>query len=357
METQLKEQAQTQAQAQEQVKVQGQAQELAQTQTQANDYVSVSRLTKKYGDVTAVDSLSFTVRRGEIFGFLGPNGAGKTTTLNVISTLADFDHGEVRVAGYDIVKDEFKIKALLGVVPQEIALYQNLTAAENVALFASLYGLRGAALKKAVADALEFVGLTDDRKKLAKKMSGGMQRRLNIACGIAHKPELIIMDEPTVGVDARSRDQILGSIKTLRDEGATIIYTSHYMPEVQKIADRIAIIDKGRLAAIGTEHELLEHVTDRKTVVIGIGGRDVPDIETVVSDVRMLAGVKRARYDAERDEIRLDVDLTASTISPVLRTIMDRNVAIREVSEDEISLETTFLALTGTDLHAHNSAS
>jgi ABC-2 type transport system ATP-binding protein len=322
-----------------------------------NDYVSVSKLTKKYGDVTAVDNLSFSVRKGEIFGFLGPNGAGKTTTLNVISTLANFDRGEVNIAGYDVVKDEFKIKALLGVVPQEIALYQVLTAAENVALFASLYGLRGEALKKAVNEALDFVGLADDRRKQAGKMSGGMQRRLNIACGIAHKPDLIIMDEPTVGVDARSRDQILGSIKTLKNEGATIIYTSHYMPEVQEIADRIAIIDKGRLAAIGTERELLEHVTDRKTVVIGVGGRDIPDVETVVSDVRMLAGVKRARYDSERDEIRLDVELAMPTISPVLRAIMDRNVAIRDVSEEAISLETTFLSLTGTDLHADGTVS
>ena len=316
------------------------------------DFVSVSRLTKKYGDLVAVDNLSFTVRKGEVFGFLGPNGAGKTTTLNVISTLSDFDRGEVSVAGYDIQKDEFKIKGILGVVPQEIALYQNLSAAENVALFASLYGLRGAALKKAVSEALEFVGLTDERKKRAGKLSGGQQRRLNIACGIAHRPELIIMDEPTVGVDARSRDHILGSIKILRDEGATIVYTSHYMPEVQDIADRIAIIDKGRLAAIGTKRELLKLVTDRKSIMIGVDGRSVTDIETVVADIRMLGGVKLARHDAERDQIMIDIDLASSNISPILKTIMDRDVTIREVTEEALSLETTFLALTGTDLRA-----
>jgi ABC-2 type transport system ATP-binding protein len=315
-----------------------------------SNYVSVEKLTKKYGDVTAVNSLSFTVKKGEVFGFLGPNGAGKTTTLNVISTLADFDRGEVNIAGFDLVKDEFKIKGILGVVPQEIALYMNMTAVENVTLFASLYGLRGRALKNAVNEALDFVGLTDEQKKRAGKMSGGMRRRLNIACGIAHKPELIIMDEPTVGVDARSRDTILGSIKLLRDEGATIIYTSHYMPEVQEIADRIAIIDKGRLAAIGTERELLELVTDRKSVVIGIAGKAISDIETVVSDIRMLAGVKRARYEPESDEIRLDIALDMPSISPILRTIMDRGVSIRVVSEDALSLETTFLSLTGTDL-------
>ena len=321
------------------------------------DYIRVEKLTKKYGDLIAVDNLSFSVKKGEIFGFLGPNGAGKTSTLNVISTLANFDRGIVQIAGYDLVKDEFKIKALLGIVPQEIALYQNLTASENVSLFASLYGLRGAALKEAVNEALEFVGLADESKKLAGKMSGGMQRRLNIACGIAHKPELIIMDEPTVGVDARSRDTILGSIKILRDEGATIIYTSHYMPEVQEIADRIAIIDKGRLAAIGTEGELLEFVTDRKSIVIGIGGKNLPDIETVVSDIRMIAGVKRARFESEPNEIRLDIDLTMQNISPILRIIMDRNVSIKLVSEDALSLETTFLALTGTDLRADGSVS
>ena len=317
-----------------------------------DDYVSVSRLTKKYGDFTAVDNLSFTVNKGEIFGFLGPNGAGKTTTLSVISTLMDYDRGEVRIAGFDLKKDEFKIKGLLGIVPQEIALYHNLTAAENVALFASLYGLRGAALKKAVSDALEFVGLAEDRKKRAGRMSGGMQRRLNIACGIAHKPELIIMDEPTVGVDAQSRGHILESIKTLREEGATVIYTSHYMPEVQEIADRIAIIDKGRLAAIGTERELLEFVTDRKSIIIGIAGKAVPDIEIAVADIRLLAGVKRAKYDTDRDEIKIDIDLSHPNISPILKVIMDRGVTIREVSEEALSLETTFLALTGTDLRA-----
>ena len=316
------------------------------------EFVSVSKLTKKYGDLVAVDNLSFTVIKGEIFGFLGPNGAGKTTTLNVISTLSDFDRGEVKIAGYDLKEDEFRIKGLLGVVPQEIALYQNLSAAENAALFASLYGLRGAALKKAVSEALEFVGLEDDRKKPAGKLSGGQQRRLNIACGIAHRPELIIMDEPTVGVDARSRERILDSIKILRDEGATIVYTSHYMPEVQEIADRIAIIDKGKLAAIGTERELLKHVTDRKSIVIGIDGRSAGDIETVIADIRMLGGVKHARRDIERDEIKIDIDLATSNISPILKTIMDRGVTIREVTEEALSLETTFLALTGTDFRA-----
>jgi ABC-2 type transport system ATP-binding protein len=183
-----------------------------------------------------------------------------------------------------------------------------------------------------------------------------MQRRLNIACGIAHKPELIIMDEPTVGVDARSREHILSSIRTLRDEGATIIYTSHYMPEVQDIADRIAIIDKGRLAAIGTERELLGYVTDQKSLTIGLESKGAPDISGAVSDISVLAGVKRARYDEESGAVKIDADLSMQGLSPILRALMDRGVSIRDVSEEALSLETAFLALTGTDLRADGGA-
>jgi ABC-2 type transport system ATP-binding protein len=314
------------------------------------DYISVDKLTKKYGDVTAVDNLSFTVNRGEIFGFLGPNGAGKTTTLNVLSTLSDFDRGEVIIAGHSLPKDEFPIKRLLGLVPQEIALYMDLTAAENVNLFASFYGIKGDALKKSVDNALEFVGLSDERKKRVGKMSGGMQRRLNLACGIAHNPELIIMDEPTVGVDARSRDHILNSIRILRDEGATIIYTSHYMPEVQALADRIAIIDKGRLAAIGTEEQLLKYVTDRKTIIIGTDGRDLESIKSAVNEISVLPEIKRTQFLKYENKINLDVELSLADISPILSVLMDRKVAVKSLSEETANLETTFLALTGNEL-------
>jgi ABC-2 type transport system ATP-binding protein len=316
------------------------------------NYVTVEKLTKKYGDIVAVSSLSFTVREHEIFGFLGPNGAGKTTTLNVISTLSDYDRGKITVAGYDLAKDPEKIKALLGVVPQDVAVYGSLTAAENIALFASLYGLRGKALKEATDEALDFVGLADERKMRAAKMSGGMRRRLNIACGIAHKPRLIIMDEPTVGVDARSRETILNSIRTLRDGGATIIYTSHYMPEVQEIADRIAIIDKGRLAAIGTERELLEYVTDRKTLRIVAGSGEDADRHAAAKDIAKLAGVKSARYAPDSGEVRVDVDLGSNNISPILKALMDRGVTIKSFDEEAPNLETTFLALTGSELSA-----
>ena len=190
-------------------------------------YVCVDNLVKKYGELTAVDHISFTVERGEIFGLLGPNGAGKSTTLNVITTLTDFNKGEVVIDGMDIRKDKNRIKQLIGMVPQDIAIYNHLNAYENVKFFASLYGLRGSRLKKNVLEALEFVGLSDKMKEKPRKMSGGMRRRLNIACGIAHEPRLIVLDEPTVGVDTQSREHILNSIKLLRDRGATVIYTSH----------------------------------------------------------------------------------------------------------------------------------
>ena len=315
-----------------------------------NEIVKVEKLTKRYGDLIAVDGLSFDVNEGEIFGFLGPNGAGKTTTLNIITTLSDFDQGIVNIAGYDLIKSPMQIKALIGLVPQEIALYKELTARENVAFFASLYGLRGRELKDAVENALEFVGLADDAKKRMGKMSGGMQRRLNIACGIAHSPKLIVMDEPTVGVDARSREHILNSIRVLRENGATIIYTSHYMPEVQNIADRIAIIDKGHLVAVGTESELLEYVTDFRTIELDVSGKDGDAIRFSASALASMPGVRQSIYDENCGVIRVDVDLNISDITPVMRSVLESGIRVSGVRTEAPDLETTFLALTGGSL-------
>ncbi|MDR0851042.1 MAG: ABC transporter ATP-binding protein [Clostridiales Family XIII bacterium] len=320
------------------------------------DFVNVENLTKKYGDLIAVDNLSFTVKEGEIFGFLGPNGAGKSTTLNVISTLIGYDSGNITVCGYDMAKDERKIKALIGLVPQDVAVYENMSAYENVAFFASLYGLSGTALKAAANEALEFVGLSEHRKLRTSKMSGGMKRRLNIACGIAHKPKLIVMDEPTVGVDAQSREHIMSSIRTLRSGGATIIYTSHYMPEVQEICDRIAIIDKGRLAAIGTKEELLEIITDVKTIYITC--EFPPDqkestelsVDRVLDDLKAVPDVRYVSFDPDESRFKIDVTLGSDAVTPLLRIFMDAGARIHEVQNEEPNLETTFLALTGREL-------
>jgi ABC-2 type transport system ATP-binding protein len=314
------------------------------------DYVEVEQLTKKYGENIAVDAISFSVKEGEIFGFLGPNGAGKSTTLNVISTLTYYDRGRVSVGGYDIDKDERKIKALIGLVPQDIAVYQTLSAYENVAFFASLYGLSGKKLKESALEALEFVGLSEHKKIRASKMSGGMKRRLNIACGIAHTPKLIVMDEPTVGVDAQSREHIMNSIRKLRDNGATIIYTSHYMPEVQEICNRIAIIDKGRLAAIGTKEELLEVITDVRTIFISIVQKNGGTPEQLLATLREIPDVVNVSFDEEITRIRMDVALSFTSVSAALKTVLESGVDISEVQNEEPNLETTFLALTGREL-------
>lgn len=313
------------------------------------EYVVVDNLTKKYGELVAVDNLSFTVHEGEIFGFLGPNGAGKSTTLNVLCTLASFDKGSVTIGGCKLGEQDKAIKAQIGLVPQDIALYPTLTARENIAFFASLYGMGGSELKTAVAEALDFVGLTEHAKKRAGNMSGGMQRRLNIACGIAHKPKIIIMDEPTVGVDAQSREHIMGSIRTLRKNGATIIYTSHYMPEVQDICDRIAIIDHGRLAAIGTEQELLEVVTDVKSVFITSRIPEEDIAKQVEAKLAAVPDVRRVRYE-EDGCFRVDVAISFTAVTPLLRVFMENDLPVVSLNTEAPDLETTFLALTGREL-------
>lgn len=313
-----------------------------------NHFITVNRLTKNYGELCAVDNLSFSVREGEIFGLLGPNGAGKSTTLNVLTTLSDFDRGEITIGGCDLVREKNKIKGMIGVVPQAIAVYPTLTARENVSFFASLYGLTGQKLRSATEEALAFVGLSDRQKMRASKMSGGMQRRLNIACGIVHSPKLIVMDEPTVGVDAQSREHILRSITLLRDRGATVLYTSHYMPEVQEICDRIAIIDHGRLIACGTEQELVSLVTEIRSVYIETAFPAGFEQESLKKRLSVIPDVKQ--ISVREGSVRLDVALGFSNISPVLAACMELGLPILSVSSESPNLETTFLALTGHDL-------
>ena len=221
-------------------------------------------LTKKYENKAVVDHISLKIEEGEIFGLLGPNGAGKSTTMNMVCSLVKPTAGKVELFGYDTKTDMKKVKSKIGYIPQELAIHGNLKAWENVELFTSLYGIKGDALKKAVTEALEFVGLDDKRNGFVKNFSGGMKRRLNIACAIGHKPRLLIFDEPTVGIDPQSRNFILEKIKSANKQGATVIYTSHYMEEIEAICTRIAIMDNGKIVAIGTKEELVEMVTSEK---------------------------------------------------------------------------------------------
>lgn len=207
--------------------------------------LEIRNLCKSYGDKQVVNRESFTVCAGDILGFIGPNGAGKSTSINMITTLVTPDSGSILFHGKDIVKESSSFKRSLGVVPQDLAIYEDLSAYENVRFFCSLYGFKGADLKKRVKQALEFVGLWERYKDRPAKFSGGMKRRLNIACAIAHTPELLIMDEPTVGIDPQSRNNIIEAVKTLRANGTTVIYTSHYMEEIEMLCNRIVLIDKG----------------------------------------------------------------------------------------------------------------
>lgn len=224
--------------------------------------IKLNNLTKKYNNNPVVDGINLQINKGEVFGLLGPNGAGKSTTINMICSLIKATSGSIEVFGQDNRKHLNVIKENLGYVPQDLAIHENLKAWENVEFFAALYGLKGKELKKAVDNSLEFVGLSEHRNDFAKNFSGGMKRRLNIACALSHKPELLIFDEPTVGIDPQSRNFILDRIKDLNESGATVIYTSHYMEEVEAICTRIAIMDSGRIIATGTKEELVNMVSD-----------------------------------------------------------------------------------------------
>ena len=312
-----------------------------------SSFVTVKNLTKNYGELCAVDNLSFTVEAGEIFGLLGPNGAGKSTTLSVITTLSDYNKGEIEINGFDIHREKMKIKQVIGMVPQDIAVYDHLSALENVKFFASLYGMRGKDLTKSAKEALEFVGLTDRQSMKPKQMSGGMRRRLNIACGIAHAPKLIVMDEPTVGVDAQSREHILKSIQTLRERGTTVIYTSHYMNEVEEICDRIAIIDKGQMVACGTKAELVSLVTDVQSVYIETKLPIDFEMESFKIKLKNMPNVKAVAV--EDNIIRIDISIEHS-ISKVLEQFLSLGLPIINIKTEVPNLDTMFLTLTGHEL-------
>lgn len=317
-----------------------------------SEYVTISKLVKHYGNICAVDNLSLTVNQGEIFGLLGPNGAGKSTTIHILTTLAGQDKGTVTIQGLDTVKDSRQVKKIIGIVPQDIALHPYLTARENVCYFASLYGLKGSKLREAAARALEFTGLNDKAGIRMNRMSGGMKRRLNIACGIAHRPQLIVMDEPTVGVDAQSREHILRSIKILREEGATVIYTSHYMNEVEEICDRIAIIDHGKLIACGTKTELVSLVTDRKRYVVKAVVPNNFVKEDFRKSLKALPDVLDAGIveDGSRITVKVDTSLEFDDFMLLLNMIKQYGLKATEVNSQVPDLDSLFLALTGKEI-------
>ena len=237
--------------------------------------VSVQNLVKKYKNNYAVNGLSFDVKKGEILGLLGPNGSGKTTTINCILSLLQFDSGQIKIFGETMRPSAYNIKQKIGVIFQEVAVFNELTVYENIDYFCGLYISDKNTRKQYIADALKLVSLEKFQKYRPKQLSGGLLRRLNIACGIAHKPELIFLDEPTVAVDPQSRNNILNDIKKLRDQGATVIYTTHYMEEVEELCDRIIILDNGKIIAKGTVNELKKLAKNQTKIVTGPTLNDV----------------------------------------------------------------------------------
>ncbi|HHE73055.1 MAG TPA: ABC transporter ATP-binding protein [Chloroflexi bacterium] len=310
--------------------------------------VVVHELVKRYSPDAppAVDGVSFEIKKGEIFSLLGPNGAGKTTTISVISTLLHPDGGTVQVLGFDVVRAPLAVRQRVGVVPQEIALYGELTAAENLRFWGEMRGLQGAELRREVAEKLALAGLEERAHARVKTFSGGMKRRLNLAVGLLGSPPLILMDEPTAGVDPQSRRHLLDRVKALRDAGLTILYTTHYMEEAQELSDRIGIIDHGHLIALGTLSELVQMVGEHETLVLGLAKAEGG--QALAGEIVGLEGIAAAT--ADDGNITVSVTSAAQALPVVLTRAAGLGVSIRTIEVREPDLEAVFLHLTGRTL-------
>ncbi len=304
--------------------------------------VKLEQVIKNFGDITAVDKMSLLIEQGEIFGLLGPNGAGKSTAINMIIGLLSIDKGSISILGSDVKKESMTTRSNVGIVPQDIAIYEDLTCLENVKFFASLYGLGGKELEKAAMEALEFTGLSEKVKSFPKNFSGGMKRRLNIACAIAHKPKLIIMDEPTVGIDPQSRNHILQSVKKLNEQGCTIIYTSHYMEEVEEICTRIAIMDHGKVIALGTCDELKNLITDKDIVLVTVADSISKVREEKLREIRGVEDV-----EIEDSTVKISSSREVSNLDMIINYFTSNRISIKSVESKTPDLETVFLSLTG----------
>jgi ABC-2 type transport system ATP-binding protein len=300
-------------------------------------------LQKSYGNLVAVDGVSLTAGEGETVGLLGPNGAGKTTTVSIIAGLIRPDRGEVLIEGRALAGDTDPIKRRIGLVPQDLALYDELPARDNLALFGALYGLDRATLNRAMADALELVGLAERAKDKVGTFSGGMKRRLNLAAALMHDPQILLLDEPTVGVDPQSRNAIFDNLETLKSRGKTLIYTTHYMEEAERLCDRIVIIDHGKVIANDTLQGLYRLLPASNVLVV-----ELEDGVPPIDEFRSLAVVESA--ELKGSQLRVGIrSLTADTPA-ILQWLVDHGHPYRHVVSERADLETVFLSLTGRSL-------
>lgn len=306
--------------------------------------IKIKNVTKRFKDKIVLDNISFEVEEGEIFGFIGPNGAGKSTLINIISTILEKEKGKITVDGYDIDKDSIKAKSVIGIVPQEVALIEELNAYDNLEFFGTLYGLKGRVLKERVNEALEIVGLSERKKEKVKKFSGGMKRRLNIAAAIMHNPKILIMDEPTVGIDPQSRNYIFDFIKKVnKEKKVTILYTSHYMEEIEELCSKIFIMDLGKEVASGTKEEIKGLLMKSKRIKL-----KVPNIK-----VESLMSLNKISTIKNIENINNQLILTASkefALGKLIEVLEKNNEVIEQISYEEVKLEDVFLNLTGKSL-------
>ena len=306
--------------------------------------IEVKNLTKEYKKLKAIDNLSFEVHKGEILGLLGPNGSGKSTTINCILSLLNFNKGEIKIFGKEMKPDAYDIKAKLGVVFQDVAVFEELTVYENIDYFCGLYIKDKEIRKQYIEEAIELVGLEEFKKFHPKQLSGGLLRRLNIACGIAHKPKLIFLDEPTVAVDPQSRNNILDGIKKLRDNGATIVYTTHYMEEVEILCDRIIILDKGHILASGTCDELKELTKIEEKITVEVNGLE----QKYIDEIKKINNVDEVTYHS--NILIVTYQKGKNNIVELMEYLKKESIKYNKIYLDRPTLNDVFLELTGKEL-------
>ena len=307
--------------------------------------IEIKDVTKSYGRQKVLQNVSFEIMEGELFGLLGPNGAGKSTLIDILTGIQSMDSGEIFINGKSIKTDKVEIRKQLGLVPQDIALLEELNAVDNLEYFGGLYGLAGAELKNQIEKLLEVAGLTDKKKEKVKNYSGGMKRRLNIAVAMLHNPSILILDEPTVGVDAQSRQHIFDYIQSLAEQGTTILYTSHYMEEIEALCKRVFILDLGEEVAYGTKEEVKKLVGHTQTVALTLD-RVPAGFDEVLKNSEN--GIQFVTVDGQ--EIALTIDQTIFSMMKLIEQVEQAQLVIKSVNVKETTLEEAFLQLTGKTL-------